>query len=160
MAAAAIEPGELAKLEDVSPTTVSRWRRGEWLDELRLPGLARRLRVRLKWLKSGEPPRDEVEAVLRESIPEFGRYDAALLGISVDGVWCHCAFAKDRKFRFPLLSDFEPKGAVARQYGAYRQHEGVAERAAGGALLWNVDAVLPDGRIVASPTFELRLKER
>ena len=64
-----------------------------------------------------------------ELLSEFGRYDAALLGISVDGVWCHCAFAKQRKFHFPLLSDFEPKGAVARQYGAYRQHEGVSERA-------------------------------
>ena len=65
-----------------------------------------------------------------ELLPEFRRHDeAALLGISVDGVWCHLAFARDRKLKFPLLSDFEPKGAVARTYGVYRQHDGVCERA-------------------------------
>ena len=61
--------------------------------------------------------------------PEFRRYNAELMGISVDGAWCHTAFAKDRKLRFPLLADFEPKGAVARTYGAYRQQDGVCERA-------------------------------
>jgi len=64
-----------------------------------------------------------------EILPEFQRYGAELLGISVDGVWCHLAFAKDRKLQFPLLSDFEPKGAVAREYGVYRHRDGVAERA-------------------------------
>jgi peroxiredoxin len=62
-------------------------------------------------------------------LPEFRRYGAELLGISVDGAWCHQAFAHDRKLHFALLSDFEPKGAVARSYGAYRKTEGVAERA-------------------------------
>ena len=51
------------------------------------------------------------------------------MGISVDGVWCHAAFARDRKLHFPLLSDFEPKGAVSRLYGAYREEEGTSERA-------------------------------
>jgi peroxiredoxin len=64
-----------------------------------------------------------------EVLPEFHRFHAALLGISVDGVWCHLAFAKDRKLHFPLLTDFEPKGAVARNYGVYRSHEGICERA-------------------------------
>ncbi len=62
-------------------------------------------------------------------LPEFRRYGAELLGISVDGAWCHQAFARDRKLHFSLLADFEPKGAVARSYGAYRKTEGVAERA-------------------------------
>jgi peroxiredoxin len=47
----------------------------------------------------------------------------------VDGVWCHEAFAKDRRLHFPLLADFEPKGAVAEKYGAYRKEEGISERA-------------------------------
>jgi peroxiredoxin len=64
-----------------------------------------------------------------ELISEFRRFNAALLGISVDGVWCHLAFARDRKLRFPLLADFEPKGAVARTYGVYRPADGVSERA-------------------------------
>jgi peroxiredoxin len=62
-------------------------------------------------------------------LPEFRRYGAELLGISVDGAWCHQAFARDRKLHFALLADFEPKGAVARSYGVYRNVEGVAERA-------------------------------
>jgi peroxiredoxin len=64
-----------------------------------------------------------------EVLPEFRKHDAELLGISVDGVWCHAAFARDRHLHFPLLSDFEPKGAVARKYGAYRKKDGFAERA-------------------------------
>src|SRR3954447_9530923 len=64
-----------------------------------------------------------------EVLPEFQKFDAELCGISVDGVWCHAAFARDRKLHFPLLSDFEPKGAVARQYGVYREGDGVTERA-------------------------------
>jgi peroxiredoxin len=68
-------------------------------------------------------------ALFNECLPEFQRFDAELMGISVDGVWCHIAFAKDRKLRFPLLSDFEPKGATAAAYGAYRRMEGICERA-------------------------------
>ena len=64
-----------------------------------------------------------------ELLDEFARFDAELLGISVDGAWCHVAFAHDRKLRFPLLSDFEPKGAVARLYNAYRPQDGTSERA-------------------------------
>ncbi len=64
-----------------------------------------------------------------EILPEFRKHNAAVLGISVDGVWCHGAFAANRHLHFPLLADFEPKGAVAKSYGAYRAKEGVAERA-------------------------------
>jgi peroxiredoxin len=67
--------------------------------------------------------------LFNQVLPEFRARDAELLGISVDGVWCHRAFARDRQLKFPLLADFEPKGAVARAYGAYRDGEGVAERA-------------------------------
>jgi peroxiredoxin len=68
-------------------------------------------------------------ALYNEILDEFGRFDAELLGISVDGIWCHLAFAHDRKLRFPLLSDFEPKGEIARRYGVYRDHDGTSERA-------------------------------
>jgi peroxiredoxin len=64
-----------------------------------------------------------------EVLPIFRKHRAALLGISVDGVWCHGAFSEARRLHFPLLSDFEPKGSVARTYGAYREPDGVAERA-------------------------------
>ena len=64
-----------------------------------------------------------------EILSEFRRHHATIVGISVDSAWCHGAFASQRKLHFPLLSDFEPKGEVARRYGAYRAHEGTAERA-------------------------------
>jgi peroxiredoxin len=84
---------------------------------------------------------DEV-VLFNELLPEFQRFNAAVLGVSVDSFWSHHAFAKDRKLRFPLLSDFEPKGAVARDYGAYRQQDGFSERAlfvidAGGTIRWS-----------------------
>ena len=62
-------------------------------------------------------------------LPEFQRFNAELLGISVDCIWSHLAFSKDRNLHFPLLSDFEPKGAVAKKYGVYRQQDGTTERA-------------------------------
>jgi peroxiredoxin len=68
-------------------------------------------------------------ALYNEILPEFQKFGATLLGLSVDGVWCHRAFAETRKLHFPLLTDFEPKGGVARQYGAYRSADGVCERA-------------------------------
>jgi peroxiredoxin len=64
-----------------------------------------------------------------ELLPEFSEFDAQIIGISVDGIWCHLAFAKDRKLHIPLLADFEPKGAVARAYGVYDEKTGEAERA-------------------------------
>lgn len=67
--------------------------------------------------------------LFNEVLPEFREHGAELLGISVDGVWCHAAFARDRNLQFPLLSDFEPKGAVSRAYGAYRTADGTSERA-------------------------------
>ena len=68
-------------------------------------------------------------ALYNEVRSEFTRHRAQLFGISVDSVWCHLAFARDRKLRFPLLADFEPKGLVARTYGVYRSQDGFSERA-------------------------------
>jgi peroxiredoxin len=68
-------------------------------------------------------------ALYNEILSEFGKFHAELVGLSVDGVWCHRAFAETRHLHFPLVADFEPKGAVARQYGAYRVADGVCERA-------------------------------
>jgi peroxiredoxin len=81
-------------------------------------------------------------ALYQEVLPEFQKFNAELLGISVDGVWSHLAFAKDRNLHFPLLADFEPKGEVARAYRVYRAKEGTSERAlyvidAGGTVRWS-----------------------
>ena len=68
-------------------------------------------------------------ALYNEVLPEFQQHRAQLLGVSVDGPWCHRAFAEARKLRFPLLADFEPKGAFARACGVYREGDGTSERA-------------------------------
>ena len=61
--------------------------------------------------------------------PEFQKFGAELIAISVDSAWSHLAFAKDRDLHFPLLADFEPKGEVARAYHIYRDVAGTSERA-------------------------------
>ena len=81
-------------------------------------------------------------ALYQELLPEFRKHDAELVGISVDSVWSHLAFAKDRNLRFPLLADFEPKGEVARLYQVYRAADGTSERAlyvldADGVVRWS-----------------------
>jgi peroxiredoxin len=81
-------------------------------------------------------------ALYNEVLPEFHRFNAELLGVSVDGTWCHLAFAAERRLHFPLLSDFEPKGRVARLYGVYRDEDGTTERAlfvidAAGVIRWS-----------------------
>lgn len=68
-------------------------------------------------------------ALYNEILPEFNRYAAQVLGISTDGVWCHNAYAASRKLHFPLLADFHPQGQVARDYGVYRDSDGVCDRA-------------------------------
>jgi peroxiredoxin len=75
-------------------------------------------------------------------LSEFHRLKAQIIGISVDGAWCHAAFAKDRNLHFPLLADFEPKGAVAQSYGVFRTDDGFCERAlfvinADGVIAWS-----------------------
>jgi peroxiredoxin len=81
-------------------------------------------------------------ALYNEILPLFEEYNAQVLGLSVDGLWCHKAFAEDRNLRFPLLTDFEPKGAVARAYGVYDASSGQSQRAlfvidAGGTIRWS-----------------------
>jgi peroxiredoxin len=83
------------------------------------------------------------QMALYESVrPLFADYNATIAGLSVDGVWCHLAFARSRGIGYPLLSDFEPKGEVAKRYGVYNYAEGISERA-----LFVVD---PDGVVAWS----------
>ncbi len=86
-------------------------------------------------------------AIYNEILPEFTRFGAQILGISVDGPWCHKAFAAHRHIDFLLLSDSHPKGAVANRYGVYRQADGISERAifvldARGIIRWKLIAQL------------------
>ena len=71
---------------------------------------------------------EELELYQNE-IDEFDRRGAKLVGISVDSVYSHGAWAAVRGISFPLLADFNPKGDVARRYGVYRDADGFSERA-------------------------------
>lgn len=63
-------------------------------------------------------------------LDRFREYDAQVLGISVDSVPCNIAWAKSLgNLSYDLLSDFHPKGEVAKAYGAYRANDGISERA-------------------------------
>lgn len=68
-------------------------------------------------------------SLYNELLSEFHTFGAQFVGISVDGVWCHGAFARERRLHFPLLADFEPKGDVARRYGVYDGAAGICQRA-------------------------------
>jgi len=60
---------------------------------------------------------------------QFEKLDAQLLGLSVDSVWTHKAFAEKMGIGYPLLADFHPKGAVAEKFGMYNPERGMTGRA-------------------------------
>lgn len=81
-------------------------------------------------------------SLYNETLKFFRNQNAEMIGISVDSKWCHLAFSKERNLHFPLLADFEPKGAVAKMYGAYDEKSGECQRALyvideDGIIRWN-----------------------
>jgi peroxiredoxin len=87
-------------------------------------------------------------ALYNETLKLFHSHNADILGISVDSKWCHLAFSHHRKIHFPLLADFEPKGAISKAYGAYNDEEGQSLRALfvideEGVIAWSY--LSPDG---------------
>lgn len=87
-------------------------------------------------------------SLYNETLKVFQGYNADILGISVDSKWCHMAFEENRNLHFPLLADFEPKGAVSRAYGAYNEETGESLRALfvideAGIIQWS--HLSPDG---------------
>ena len=101
-----------------------------------------------------------------EMLDEFQEFQAEILGISVDGAWCHSAYARQNKLHFPLLADFEPKGAIARAYGVYNEKEGTCERAlfvidSDGTIHWSYVspiAVNPGANGILSALEDLKAK--
>jgi peroxiredoxin len=98
-------------------------------DEIRLSDLRGKPVILAFYPADWSPVCGDQMVLYNEVLEMFGAYDAQLLGISVDSRWSHKAFAEAKKLRFPLLSDFEPKGEVARLYGAYKVEKGTSERA-------------------------------
>jgi peroxiredoxin len=78
----------------------------------------------------------------QEVLPQLEEEGAALVGISVDGAYCHKAFQAHLNITIPLLADFHPKGEVARAYGLWSEEYGVASRGLvmvgpGGTVVWS-----------------------
>lgn len=63
-------------------------------------------------------------------LPAKGSDDVQVLGVSVDSLWTHKAFAAANGISYPLLADFHPKGDVAKKYGAFLEEKGIAARTA------------------------------
>ena len=87
-------------------------------------------------------------ALYNETLKLFRKHKAEVIGLSVDSKWCHMAFSQNRNLHFPLLADFEPKGAVSVLYGAYNENEGHCKRALfvideDGIIQWSY--LSPDG---------------
>jgi peroxiredoxin len=130
----------LAPLSPGTPAPDFRLRRAPY-QTLSLSSLLGQLVVLAFYPADWEAVSAEQLATLQQCLPELRRLGAALLGLSVDGVWCHLAFARAHRLDFPLLADSEPKGLVARAYGVYRERDGTSERAlfvldAAGVIRW------------------------
>lgn len=87
-------------------------------------------------------------ALYQQVLPEFEKHEAQLLGISVDGLWCHKAYAADRGLTFPLLSDFYPHGEISERYGVFNRDKGTSFRSlfvvdGDGVITWSY--VAPPG---------------
>jgi len=68
-------------------------------------------------------------SVYQAELDEFKKYNTQVIAISVDSSYSHGAWAAVRDISFPLLSDFDPKGDVARRYQVMRTTLGFSERA-------------------------------
>ena len=97
--------------------------------KLKLTGLRNRKVILAFYPADWSPVCDDQMTLYNEMGKYFARHNAQLVGISVDSKWSHLAFSECNKFHFPLLSDFEPKGEVARLYEVYDKERGECERA-------------------------------
>jgi peroxiredoxin len=94
----------------------------------------------------------------------FEQLDAQVLGVSVDSVWSHKAFAEKMGIHYPLLADFQPRGAVGEKFGVYLADKGITGRAIvvvdrGGKIAWfkNYDIpVVPDLKEVSDALTALK----
>jgi peroxiredoxin len=87
----------------------------------------------------------------REDFSAFEKAGAQVLGISVDSAWAHMAFAKQMGLTYPLLADFQPRGAVASLYGLYLADKGITARATvivkkDGKVAWVKEEEIPQAR--------------
>jgi peroxiredoxin len=66
---------------------------------------------------------------LVDDMKKFEQLDAQVLGLSVDSAWSHKAYAEKMGIQYPLLADFQPRGAVADKFGMFLADKGITGRA-------------------------------
>jgi mycoredoxin-dependent peroxiredoxin len=66
---------------------------------------------------------------LVNEMKKFESLNAQVMGVSVDSVWSHKAWAEKMGISYPLLADFQPRGTVAEKYGVYMADRGISGRA-------------------------------
>ena len=64
-----------------------------------------------------------------DDMRKFEQLDAQVLGLSVDSAWSHKAYAEKMGIQYPLLADFQPRGAVADKFGMFLADKGITGRA-------------------------------
>jgi len=87
-------------------------------------------------------------ACIVNEMERFNQLDAQVLGLSVDSVWSHKAYAEKMGIKYPLLADFQPRGAVAGKYGVFLEEKGITGRAVSiidrdGKLAWHKNYDIP-----------------
>lgn len=107
-------------------------------------------------------------AIFNQALPLIAKHNATVLGISVDSVWSHLAFKDQRNLHFDLLADYNPKGAVGKEYGVYDEAEGFEGRAlfvidGDGVIAWSYlspTAINPGADGVLTALEDLAVKDK
>ncbi|HUJ39270.1 MAG TPA: peroxiredoxin [Candidatus Acidoferrales bacterium] len=93
------------------------------------------------------PTCTQEHACVVNEMKRFEQLNAQVLGISVDSAWSHKAYAEKMHIEYPLLADFQPRGAVGAQYGVYLADKGITGRA--------IFIVGKDGKIAWAKNYDI-----
>jgi peroxiredoxin len=66
---------------------------------------------------------------IRDNFAKFDKENVELLAISVDSKFVQKQFAEHEGYKFSVLADFWPHGAVAQAYGVFLEEAGISNRA-------------------------------
>jgi len=133
--------------------------------EVKLSDFAGKRNVVLLWYPlDWSPVCTSEHACFVNDMKKFETLDAEVLGVSVDSVWSHKAFADKMCIKYSLLADFHPRGAMSEKYGVYLADKGITGRAIAivnktGKIAWfkNYDIpVVPDLKEVAAALSQVK----
>lgn len=133
--------------------------------EVKLSDFTGKKNVVLMWYPLDWSPTCTSEhACFVNDMKKFETLDAEVLGVSVDSVWSHKAFAEKMGIKYSLLADFHPRGAMSEKYGMYLADKGITGRAIAivnkaGKIAWfkNYDIpVVPDLKEVAAALSQVK----